>query len=297
MPFLIWEQYGSQLLYFESRYGTHNKLVVAGGLVSLACICFLLPLGGSGLLVALAAMVPSQITAPLAGVFVLTRIIKLSGSPIRPSLTELSALLRGGIQLHFATIGGLTASLVTVLIIHNEMGAIDAGYFQMAAQLVAALLLLSQTVCMVMYSEIARNGATEAWPQHRKLVTWTTFVTVLAVSIIAYLAPNIIKIVAGDGYLDVVPILRQMLVGSIGVSLSILMTPQWVGRGLFAQTTMLTLISAIINLSVLFLLLPHYGVLAGSLSYLATGIFSLLGNGIFIVYCNKATAGKRTHEQ
>lgn len=287
MPFLIWEQYGSQLLYFVARYGTHNKLVVVGNLLSLVILYMLLSEPDYGLLLAVGAMLPSQMTAPLVGVFILAGIIKLSGSKIRIRISEISILLRAGCQLHVATIGGLAASSLTVLIIHSQLGSREAGYFQMAAQLVGSLLLLSQVVCMVMYSEIARKGVDASWCHHKKLVFGSIFATICLALLLDYFAPSIIRIIAGEQFVDVIPIIRTMLLGSVGGSLSILMTPYWVGRGLFLHTGILTLAGAAISLSLLLWLIPKYGVQAGSFSYVATGLFSMLCNGLFYFFCDR----------
>lgn len=75
----------------------------------------------------------------------------------------------------------------------------------------------------------------------------------------ALAAPIIIPLVAGRAFAPSVGVFQLLLLGLIGMSVTTVMGPQWIGRGLLWQTSAITLVEAGLNFTLNCVLVPRYG--------------------------------------
>jgi O-antigen/teichoic acid export membrane protein len=93
------------------------------------------------------------------------------------------------------------------------------------------------------------------------------FLTVLSAA--AYFAAPGVVLLAGDEFIPSVDLFRLLLPVLLGMSLAQLMTNQWIGRGFFLSTTILTLGTALLNILLNYFLIPRFGVNGAVWSMLA----------------------------
>jgi O-antigen/teichoic acid export membrane protein len=115
---------------------------------------------------------------------------------------------------------------------------------------------------------MAAAGPNGIWPEQKKIVIRVmAFLTVLSAA--AYFAAPGLALLAGEKFIPSVDLFRLLLPVLLGMSLAQLMTNQWIGRGLFVSTTILTLGTALLNIFLNYFLIPRFGVHGAVWSMLA----------------------------
>ncbi len=285
LPFMIWEQYGSSLLMGLDRMRTYNKYQVIGRTFSALLTFVLIGALGLGVSGAIGANLAGQVIVALGGLGFLVNFARSNDMSCRPDKDEVLALLNGGFKLHFNAIGTFLFTSANILILNHYHGAEQTGYFQLATQLLGVLMVIPQAASMVIFGKVASSGPDKAWPSNKRLLYHIT-IGMIGVCGIAYiLAPWGIILVAGDKFMPAVEPFQWMLIGVVGMTFSMVMAPQWIGRGYFWQAAALTLIVGIINLAANYILIPKYGMMGAAYSYIGTYLFSIAGNGAMAVHC------------
>ena len=77
----------------------------------------------------------------------------------------------------------------------------------------------------------------------------------------------------------------------MGMSFSILMSSQWIGRGYFWQASSLTLAVGIGNVIANAILIPEYGMYGAIWASIGVYAVSIVGNGFMIAHCNNKVRG------
>ena len=90
----------------------------------------------------------------------------------------------------------------------------------------------------------------------------------------AVAAPWIIPLVMGKEFLPAVPVFQVMLLNVFGMTISAIMSNQWIGRGLFAQASLITLTVGVLNFAANCLLVPRYGMYGSVAATIGTYMLS-----------------------
>ncbi|MEA2442780.1 MAG: hypothetical protein QOJ12_72 [Thermoleophilales bacterium] len=284
LPFLIWEQYGSNLLMALGRINVYNRAEIIGRSAGVVLVVLLVALAGAGVTGALVALLVAQTIVAATGVRYLVR---RAGSTFAFSGSALRELLAGGVKLHLNALGTFLFTSAAVLIVQYLRGPAETGSFQVVVQLVSVVLLVPQAASMVLYGEIARHGPDGAWPANRGvLLALLPFAAGVAV-IGALTAPFLIPLVLGDAFSNAVPVFQIMVFALVGQTFSALMAPQWIGRGLFWQASALTVVLGLCNVAVCFPLVDAYGMKGAAFSILGVSAVSLIGNGALALWVQR----------
>lgn len=283
LPLYIWEQYGSSLLMLLNRIGIYNKYQVIGrtiGLFVLVVFVSWFSLGVSG---AIYATIIGQFVVAISGIRFL---YSQSGGRVRAAKQEILALLRGGVRLHWNAIGVVAFGSADILIINHFRGAEEAGYYQLAAQLIGVMLIVPQAASMIMYGKIATLGPDAAWAHHKKVLMYTVGLIIVGIVCAWILAPWIVTLVAGTKFISSVTVFRWLLLAVIGMTFSTIMAPQWIGRGFFLQAAFITIVVGSLSTIANFLLVPRYGMLGATWSAIGAYGLSVMLNMGMVAFCN-----------
>lgn len=283
LPFLIWEQYGSQLLIAMNRLGTYNRIQVSGRLVGVGLMFVAAWLGG-GVVALLGALILSQGVIALLGLLAVLRACAL---PVRPSWLTIRALLRGGALLHLNTIGAFLFTSTDVLILNFYHGARVTGYYQLAVDLMLVMVVLPQAVATVLYARGAELGPEALWGAQRKVMALLLGAMVVAGGLAALAAPLLIAVVAGPAFAPSAGIFQLLLLTLVGVTLSTVMAPQWIGRGMFLQASAITVAVGLANLSANLALVPAHGVNGAVWATIGSYGIAIATNSWMIVRCER----------
>jgi O-antigen/teichoic acid export membrane protein len=288
LPWFILESYGTSLLIAKEGVDIHSKALVFARSISVLALYIMLGMLAWGVTGAVLAATLSPIIVSMVGIGYL---IKTNEGKICFSWRETRALLVGGAKLHVNAVGTFLFSMSTgVLIINHYRGAVEAGYFQVAAQLFGVIMILPQAVSMVVYGKVTSLGPDDAWPLNRSILKRAMLATLIGGAVAWVAAPWLIRVVAGSEFEPSAEVFRWLLPALLGTTLSAAMAPQWIGRGMFVQASALTMTVGIVSLCVSLHLaekLGMYGAVYASLA--AYGIGASI-NLAFYIYCNRRTS-------
>jgi O-antigen/teichoic acid export membrane protein len=285
VPALIWNDYATSLLLALDSLKSANIAQAAASSVNALVV------------VALLAFTPLGVHAPLiatAGAGCLSAAItiaairkKLPAERAHPAVAP--AMLTDGLKLHANAIGTFFFTQANLLIVNHYSTAADTGFFGLAVQLVTVAQILPNSIGMVAYTVVGREGPDGAWPQQRRLLAQATGAALCVIAAGFVLAPLGVRIVAGAAFLPSVPLFRIMLPALIGMTFSSVMASQWIGRGLFGLAAGISLATGALNVVATFLVVPQYGAVGAA--WVMVGIYglSVLGNGIMAAWVERRT--------
>lgn len=161
-------------------------------------------------------------------------------------------------------IGAFLFSSVNVLIIQYYNGPAEAGYYQVATQLVMALFLIPQTLTQLLYGKLTVGGANGIWPYQKKIMAATLLLMTVVGLLMGIMADTLIHWVASDSFASSAEIMRVYLLVLIAGTVNTMMGVQWIARGLFLQSAMLTIITGLFNFILNMILVPNYGALGAA---------------------------------
>ncbi len=138
---------------------------------------------------------------------------------------------------------------------------------------------------MVLYGKVAQLGPDGAWAYQRKVLAWMTL-GMAGVVPLAAAGSWAIPLVAGAAFKQTIPAFQWLLLALIGMTYSIVMASQWIGRGLFSQAAAMTLATGLLNVVVSLLLVPRFGLYGSVWGTVVTYlVFSVPINGGFALWC------------
>lgn len=284
LPFLVWEQYGSALLAAVGQISLYNRAEIVGRTIGVILVVLLVGVATFGIAGALLALLVAQTVVAAAGWRCL---IRLAGPTLSCNRAVLRALLAGGSKLHLNAVGTFLYTNAAVLIVLSIRGPAETGMFQVVAQLMSVGVLVPQAASMVLYGEVARDGPDAAWSANRRVLGWMAALMAVTAVVGFFLAPMVVPLLFGDEFENAVPVFQVLVFGLIGQSLSAVMAPQWVGRGLFWQASALTVALGVCNVAACILLVSAHGMMGAAYSLLGVYTVSVIGNGVMALWVNR----------
>jgi len=284
IPFLIWQSYGSNLLISSGNLKFYNRAQVVASSVGFLAIVIALVWFERGVAGVLMAMVAT--TALMSGMGI-SKLWTLAGEKVVIQTQVVLALLKDGLRLHLNAVGGVLLTLLNTLMVNYYSSAEQVGWYQFASQMIATMVILPQGLQSVLYEMTAQSGPDQVWPQQRRILMRLIALMAIASALIYFLSPWIVVFIAGEKFLASVEVLRPLLISTIGVSMSYGMANQWLGRGLFLQTALLTLMSGIVNAGLNAWFVPRYGMIAAAWSLAFVYSVGFLTNLFMAVYVER----------
>jgi O-antigen/teichoic acid export membrane protein len=232
LPFAIWERFGSQLLICTGHLRFFNQRLILASLLGFLALIVVLVLFDWGVIGGLIVTVLSTVLVSTLGIHRLWEVAGKSG----------------------------------VLLVNYYRNPSEVGWYQLAVQMVTALMIVPQAVWVVLNEKIAGKGPDDIWPLQRRLLIQSTGLMMFIISVSYLMAPYAVLLIAGESFSPSIELFRIMLPSAFGMSLSYFMGTQWLGRGLFGQTALLTALFGAINLILNMVFIPKFGVSAAAWS-------------------------------
>lgn len=286
VPLIIWEDYGSFLLSATNRLRTYNLSQVVGRTIGLIILLVTVYWYGLGVLGAIVSQLSGQLIVALIGFLAIKR---LTNRQVSIDIKEIKLLLKGASKLHPNTVGTFILVQSNILMLNHFASKAEIGWYQLSYQIIMTMLAIPQAASMVLFSRMAEIGPNDLWPEQKRVVM-QVLVFMLFISLIAYfLMPFVITLLAGPSFKPSIKVFHLLLPVVLGMSLAILLTNQWIGRGIFIPSTILTLGTAIANLLINFFTIPRYGMIGAVWSSLVVFVgITVLTQLFFAYYCEKA---------
>lgn len=270
LPLIIVDQYGRFLLIGANRIRIYNIAQIVGSSVGLGATFAFLLIFEFG--------VPGALLATVAGQMVLVAIVlvalwQAAGRQVRVERTEVRGLLDGAFKLHLNTIGGVLIMQVNIPMLNHLATPNEVGLYQLGLQLIMPMMIIPSAASMLLYSKVASANPDEIWPEQKKLMLQILGAVLIMSAVVYGLAPLIVHYLAGPDFEPSVRVLRWLLPVVFGMTIAQIMSPQWITRGIFLPTSILTVITGLANLALNFVLIPAYGIMGAVYSM----IFSYFG--------------------
>lgn len=285
LPFLIWENYNSALLTIVGRVQLYNAAQFAGRtltLVLLVILIYLLEWSIQGYLI---AFLLGQAVVALAGITMLLR----QAEVVRTSLGAVGRLVGDGAKLHLNAIGVILFSGVDLLMLQYFRGPVEAGLFQFAHQISIGLMVLPQAMLLLLNGKVRTMTRTQFWSLHQRAMLLMLLGLAAAAAILAACADWLVVLLAGGDFAPSGRLLAILCLAVVPAAFSMLMGLQWITRGLFVETSVLTIATGLGNIGLNLFLIPRYGAEGAAwaivLSYCA---IPLVTNILFALRINAA---------
>lgn len=285
LPLMVWIENGNGILLSLDRLSTMNRAQVIG-----ATAMLLLTFAALGVLHldvkgALAATLLAQgIAAAISFGHVFRRVPALAAP--KETVRE---LLGGSMKLHLNAVGTYLFTQANVLILNHYRSPRETAYYQLAVQLVTGLQIIPLAASAVAYSFVTKLGPDDAWPRHRRLLL-QILLLVAAIGIVAWVvAPFVIRIAYGREFLATVPLFRILLLGMLGMTLSIVMASQWIARGLFLQAAGITVAIGVLSVLANLLVVPRHGSFGAAYVTVGTYAATMLANVMMALWIERVS--------
>jgi O-antigen/teichoic acid export membrane protein len=281
VPFLILEQYANALLLGIGRLDIYNRALVAVKTVVLLLVAIFFYLRW-GITSAVTATLIGQIGISVAG---MPLVFRTAGSTMRFDGALLGRMLKRGLQLHPSNAAMYLYAYSSVLLINHYIGAAQTGLYHLAMQLVDVMLVVPIAANLVLFSQSSAVGAVKVWPYQRRILVSMLVLMTFGCVVAAIAAPYAIPLLAGKAFVPSVRIFRWLLIVVWMGTISAIMMPQWIGRGLFASISAVNIAAVALNLTAGFLLVKPLGIngilIATILGYSTTAIAS----AVLAIHC------------
>jgi len=281
VPFLIWQSYGSHLLISSGNLIFYNRAQVFASSVGFLFIVVALVLLDRGVAGALMATLMATALISCIGI---AKLWVLAGEKIVIRAQVILALIKDGLKLHLNAVGGVLLTVVNTLMINYYLSTEEVGWYQFASQMIATIIILPQALQSVLYEMTAESGPDQIWPNQKRILGRLMGIMIVVILLTYFLSRWLVVLIAGERFLQSVEVLRPLLISAVGVSMSYGMANQWIGRGLFLQTALLTLMSGIVNVCLNALFIPRYGMIAAAWSLAFVYSVGLLTNLSMAIY-------------
>jgi len=285
LPFMMWEEYGSYLLSAAGSLRAYNIAQIISRSSSIGAIVLLALWGKLDVISAISSLAGGQIVLCLIAFWVLW---KLAGHVMHVDKRAMKALLHGASKLHINTVAAFLLGQSNILMLNYFCTKAEVGWYQLSFQMIMMMLVIPQAASLVLYSEMAEVGPDKLWPRQKKLGLHV-LLTMVVLSCLAYfISPFLISFLAGTSFIPSIKIFRFLLPVLIGMTIASMLANQWIGRGIFLPTTVITLVTTILNIAINFYAIPKYGMMGAVWSMLLSfAVLTVVVQLCFVVYCEK----------
>lgn len=224
----------------------------------------------------------SYVIALLVTLFALRTELRCVLHSVRAKSDYLSQAMRYGITSHLSNIATFLHYRIDIYVLGAFWGAGAAGIYAVAVPATEVVWLVSNAVSAVLLPFVSAAGSES--PSSRNITPVVARV-VLAISAliggVLYLGSSyVIKLLFGDPYAQAAEVLRLLMPGVVCWSVARVLCNDMAGRGRPGINLIISLLALIVNLAVVFLLVPRFGIngaaLASAISYVTFSFATLL---------------------
>jgi enterobacterial common antigen flippase len=283
LPILIWNEDSRGMLYALGQLRTWNVGASLGSIVTGAGVFALVVIWRGGVAGALiATALANLVVAGVASWHIFGR-----ARALQPNWPTARTLFGRGLLLHLNTIGAFLFTQTSVLILNQYRSASEVGFYQLAIQLLNFTLVFATSLGAVSYGIVADHGPDSAWPLQRRLLGLSVLLAGIMAVAGALFAPLAVGLIAGIAFLPSVELFRVVVFALIGATFSSVLASQWIARGLFWQTAVITFSVGVLSLACDFLLIPMFGMRGATVSTLLTYGLSVVANGALAIWIER----------
>ena len=193
---------------------------------------------------------------------------KLALSEWRPDASLLAQMIRYGIKYHIAILAAAIIFRADLLVVNHFRGAAEAGVYSVATQFGMLLMLLPGVIGTLLFPRVTSEQDPQG--ETTSLVTrYTTFVTFLS-CLTAVPFSFLLPLIYGAEFTDASRLLLILLPGVYLVGLESVLVQHFNATGLPRIIPVYWVVTLVINLAVVFWLVPRMGAQGAALASTAS---------------------------
>ena len=281
LPAFLWDIFSKSLLNIEDKLNIYNRFQVIGSTANSLSIIILVIFFGLGVVGVLLSKLLWQVIIAWGGI---KNLLHRKTHPLRFDPTLYKSLLSNGIKLHLNIIGAIMLTNIDIVMVNGYLGNEQTGIYQLAVQTSLMMMIIPYAVMTVLQGEITRKGVRGIWPYQKKLL-FLTIVFMISASIVTSLTAKWWLIwLAGEAFREAIVIFRYLTLWVIVSTATVILSVQWIGRGLFFQLSTASLLTGLINIALNMVFIPKYGMMGAVWATMGTALFALCINIGMYVY-------------
>jgi O-antigen/teichoic acid export membrane protein len=284
MPLLILDEYARNLLAACGRMREYSLAQAAGSVARVSSVAAVLAWQPTVTKVLICLVAAQAIV-----VIVQWRTLwKISERTLRFSWQTTGSLAMGSLLLHPNTVASFLLMQANVLLLDQLGSSADVANYQLALQISFALLLVPQAAAMMLFGRVAESGPNEAWPDTRRLLWQVLLLGALASVALAAVGPGLLGMLVGQEFQPASQLLIPLLMAMCSAAMAEVLAPQWIARGLFGLTTVLTAGNALVAIAASAFLIEKHGALGAAWGLAASYAIGVAGAQLmFAFWCEK----------
>lgn len=196
---------------------------------------------------------------------------------------DIKDALSFGIPLIPHVLGGFLLLSVDRLVINKELGLEMTGIYMVAVSLGCALNLIFNSINKAyspwLFGQLKENN------QEKKIAivrnTYIYFVFLMLMSLLAFfLAPPILKLIVGEKFHQAAAVLPIIMIGQVFLGMYLMVTNYIFYIKKTKYLSYVTISSGAINITLLLLLIPYYGISGAAFAFLIANLLRFVGTWV-----------------
>lgn len=184
-----------------------------------------------------------------------------------------------GLPLVPHTLGGFMVNGMDRLLINDKLGLTEAGVYMVAVQLSSALTIIFDGINKAYAPWLFEKLKIGNMADKKNIVkyTYVFFLVVLVLAALSFvLGPIAISILAGDEYQKAGDVIGWLCLGQVFVGMYFMVTNYVFYAKKTGGLATITLISGVVNIGLLIVLLPYFGLTGAAISFAAAQAFQFI---------------------
>ncbi|GLS89031.1 polysaccharide biosynthesis protein [Psychromonas marina] len=193
---------------------------------------------------------------------------------------DINEALSFGIPLIPHVLGGFLLLSVDRLLINKELGLEMTGVYMVAFSLGSALNIIFNSINKAyspwLFARLKENDFNKKIDIVKK--TYLYFAFLLVMSLLAFfIAPPLLKVMVGEKFYQAAEVLPILLIGQVFFGMYFMVTNYIFYVKKTKYLSYVTIFSGLINVLLLFLLIPSYGISGAALAFLIANVLRFIG--------------------
>lgn len=196
--------------------------------------------------------------------------------------------LQNGLKIHLSGIGTILISKANYIVLeqHENITYQEIGYYDVANQLNQTILLVFSALIPVIFTSALNSSFKVHLENQKKILKFSIIFLIPAICCLVFISPYLIKFIFGNEYMHSIEIFQFLSITILFNALVLIIGPLWVLLGYFYQTSFFVISLGLLNILLLNLYLPVYGLNALIVTAIVISFLSFLGNILFLRFIN-----------
>ena len=270
VPFQLLTLIGLNILLAMGKVREFNLLDLAGqSFVLINAVVALIILKGYILTLVIWNTLASILTGVMVALLLVISARKLTASKWRADMALLGRMIQYGLKFHVSILVGIIIIRADLLVVNHYRGSIEAGVYSVASQFGLLLMLLPGVIATLVFPRVTAEQDARGETTCR-VTRYTTFIMFLC-CVAAVPFSLLLPVLYGRAFAESTGLLLILLPGVYLLGLESVLVQHFNALGLPRAIPLYWVITLILNLVLVFTLVPRYGAagaaIASTISY------------------------------